>query len=288
MDFQNQATLSYNNNIVKSNVVSGKITAPYSITKFSSQWTYKLGSEIAYTIVVENYLDAETPMIVYDDMGLFYIDQTPHMPLTHDMFSTIFIVVTPTGTFQRPAGVITEKDKIGFSIIMPAKSTAFISYVARVNSFADINPQATIKNNATLQVAPYSQVNSDNIISVRNYSDIRIAKYMPNKQVSVDQPLSYVFVVNNYGNTAVSPVLSDFIEPNLTDITVSGNGSIWTEGTQYEYDPTTSIMTIPKGSFTLTPATSVQNPATGEWILTPSSFEIAITGTVASPTIPSR
>ncbi|MBQ5892772.1 MAG: hypothetical protein IIW78_00810, partial [Clostridia bacterium] len=84
------------------------------------------------------------------------------------------------------------------------------------------------------------------------------------------------------GNAPVTSDLSvsDTFDPILEKITVTYNGAIWTEGTDYTYDEASGLFTTLPGAITLPAATYVTDPATGEVGVVPGSAVIRITGTI--------
>ena len=95
--------------------------------------------------------------------------------------------------------------------------------------------------------------------------------------------LTYTFVIQNSGNTEAiatdNLVLTDLFDPILNPITVTYNGTPWTEGVNYTYDPTTGAFSTLPGQITVPAATFEQNPD-GTWTVTPGTSVVTVTGTV--------
>ena len=74
--------------------------------------------------------------------------------------------------------------------------------------------------------------------------------------------------------------LSDLFDPILTGVTVSLDGTTWTEGTQYNYSETTGQFNTVPGQITVPAATYTQDAATGVWSVTPGVATLTVSGTV--------
>lgn len=95
--------------------------------------------------------------------------------------------------------------------------------------------------------------------------------------------LTYTFVIQNTGSLAATAgdnvALTDTFNPKLNSISVTFDGTLWTEGTQYAYDGATGIFTTVPGQITVPAATYTQN-TDGSWTTTPGIATIVISGTV--------
>ena len=74
--------------------------------------------------------------------------------------------------------------------------------------------------------------------------------------------------------------LSDLFDPILSGITVSLDGTTWTEGVQYTYNEATGQFNTIPGQITVPAATYTQDPITGVWSATPGSVVLTVTGTI--------
>ena len=96
--------------------------------------------------------------------------------------------------------------------------------------------------------------------------------------------ITYTFLIQNTGNLsaglAENVIISDVFQPVLENLTVTYNGTIWSEPANYTYDETTGAFQTVTGSITVPPATFTQNPLTGEWTTTPGVALIRVTGTI--------
>ena len=113
---------------------------------------------------------------------------------------------------------------------------------------------------------------------------LTIGKSLNPTTVSEGDRLTYTFVIQNFGNTPVvatdDAVVTDNFDPILSDLAVTFNGAVWTEGVQYTYDDTTGVFATIPANITVPAATYTQNPATGAWSVVPGVSTLVVVGTV--------
>lgn len=171
----------------------------------------------------------------------------------------------------------------GLSI--PAGGNALIVYQARPNEFAPAGTNSLITNTATITGATISTpVIASNTINAQNIAELTISKSISPSTVTENGQLTYTFVISNTGNTPAvatdNVTVTDTFNPILSDITVTFNSAIWTEGTNYTYNEATGeFVTIP-GQITVPAATYIQDPETGLITVTPGTATLTVTGTV--------
>ena len=99
-----------------------------------------------------------------------------------------------------------------------------------------------------------------------------------------NEPLTYTFVIRNFGNTATvvtdDVTVTDTFDPILNPITVTLDGTTLVEGTDYTYDATTGAFATIPGRITIPAATYTRDPDTGEWIINPGQVTLTVVGTV--------
>jgi uncharacterized repeat protein (TIGR01451 family) len=88
-----------------------------------------------------------------------------------------------------------------------------------------------------------------------------------------DAVLIYQARANNFADPAADGRIDN-------TVTVTYNGAAWTEGVQYEYNEATGLFTTNIGNITVPAATYTQDPATGEFTLTPGIATLVVTGTI--------
>lgn len=111
-----------------------------------------------------------------------------------------------------------------------------------------------------------------------------ITKSISPVPVTENGSLTYTFLIQNEGNVpaneATAVIVTDTFNPILSNLTVTFNGSTWTEGEDYTYDKTTGTFATGAGKVTVPAATFTVNETTGEWSSNPGFSTLTITGTV--------
>ena len=281
--FTNQAQLSYNNTVVNSNVVVGEILEVVSANKTAVIDTYSDGSTVTYVIsIVNSGSTAITNLTVTDDLGAYTQGGTLRTPLSYIDGSVQLFV---NGVLQTPPAVSTAPTLTFSGITLPADSDMVLVYSADVNDYAPLGVTDSIVNTASItgNGIPTTVTVSETITPVQA-PQLRITKSLEPVPVSENGVLTYRFVIDNYGNVATEATdnvaLSDLFDPILSGITVSLDGTTWTEGVQYTYSETTGQFNTVPGQIIIPAATYTQDPTTGIWSIVPGSVVLTVTGTV--------
>ena len=281
--FQNQATLTYGGNVTTSNVVTGELQQSVSVAKYAVGETYTQGEVLTYVIsLVNTGTSPLTDLTVTDNLGAYTADGVTRVPLDYVAGSLIYYV----GGARQAAPVITDTSPLTVTgITVPAGSDAFLVYQARVNEFASPATGATVTNTATVSGASVpAPITAQETVTAAGEAFLTIDKTLNPTTVSEGDRLTYTFVIRNFGNTPVvatdDAVVTDTFDPILTDLTVTFNGTVWTEGTEYTYDETTGIFATIPTNILVPAATFAQNPATGAWTVTPGVSTLTVVGTV--------
>ena len=281
--FQNQATLTYGGNVTTSNVVTGELQQSISAAKYAVGETYTQGEVLTYVIsLVNTGTSPLTDLTVTDNLGAYTADGVTRVPLDYVAGSLIYYV----GGARQAAPVITDTSPLTVTgITVPAGSDAFLVYQARVNEFASPATGATVTNTATVSGASVpAPITAQETVTAAGEAFLTIDKTLNPTTVSEGDRLTYTFVIRNFGNTPVvatdDAVVTDTFDPILTDLTVTFNGAVWTEGTEYTYDETTGIFATVPTNILVPAATFAQNPATGAWTVTPGVSTLTVVGTV--------
>ena len=168
-------------------------------------------------------------------------------------------------------------------LTVPANGYAQLIYQVRVNEFAPVAVGGEIVNTVTATVGS-ENATAQETITVAQTPILGITKGINPTTVSENGQLTYTFTVQNLGNTPATVgdnlIITDVFDPALDPITVTYNGTLWTAGVEYNYDPTSGLFTTVGGNITVPAATYVQDPATGEWNVTPGTATLIVTGTV--------
>jgi len=280
--FFNRATLTYGANSITSNTVSGEIVQTLSLTKTALSEEYIPGSTVTYVIALRNSgITTLSGLTLTDDLGRFTnADGIEVPPLSFNEGSLLYYVngdltATPTVTSTDPL-------TLG-GITVPAGGSSFIVYSATVNSRAPLEVGSVITNSVTVSGnSALGDITASETISAAETPLLSILKSLSPETVAENGTLTYTLLIENRGNAPVTSDLSvsDTFDPILENITVTYNGDIWTEGTDYTYDETSGLFTSLPGAITLPAATYVTDPATGEVGVIPGNAVIRITGTI--------
>ena len=279
--FYNQATLSYNDNVTNSNIVTGEIAEVLAAAKNALTDTYSAGDTVTYIVSVTNAgAVAYTNLTVTDDLGAYEAGGETYTPLTY-VEDTVNVYVN--GVLQPTPAVVAGPPLVISGITVPAGGNAVIAYQARVNSFAPLAGGSEITNTATVSGAGITPVTATETISVANEAVLTITKSLNPEVVTENGQLTYTFVIQNIGNTPAvatdNAVVTDTFDPILDPISVTYNGTAWTEGVQYTYNETTGqFATV--ASYITVPAATYTQDATGAWVVTPGVSVLRVTGTV--------
>ena len=281
--FTNQAQLSYNNSIVNSNVAVGEIVEVLSATKTAILGDYTRGDDITYVISAVNSGSAPiTGLAVTDNLGAYPFDNQTLYPLTYVEGSVHLYI---NGVLQ-PAPAVEAGPPLVFSgISLPANSNMLLIYETDVNQFAPLGVDNSIVNVATVNGATAaSPLTVTETVTPETEPELTITKSIEPVPVTENGLVTYRFIIQNYGNTEAvatdNAAVTDTFEPILSGITVTFNGTAWTEGTQYNYDEATGLFATTPGEITVPAATYTQDPDSGAWIVTPGVSILTVSGTV--------
>lgn len=281
--FSNQATLTYNGISTNSNIAYGEILETLSVTKTAIEDGYSAGSTITYAVTLKNTGTSPLSGItVSDDLGGYLVGSTTVYPLTYqDGSATLFIDGVP----QAAPAVVAGPPLVFSGINLPGNSDAVLIYQATVNGFANPNADGVIDNTVTVSGGGLtSEITAIASVPVTVAPVLSISKSITPSQVVDNDRVTYTFIIQNTGNQAVlatdNAAISDIFDPILSALTVTFNGTAWSEGIQYSYDETTGEFSTNNGQITVPAATYIQDPTTGEYTVTPGTSTLIVTGTI--------
>lgn len=281
--FSNQATLTYNGISTNSNVAYGEILDALAVFKTSVEGSYSPNSIVTYVVTLRNTSNtAISSVTLTDDLGGYEFNGTTVYPLTFREGSATLIV---DGVLQLDPTVEVGPPIVFTGINVPANGNAVLLYQARVNSFADFNPSGSIVNTVTASgVGITTPVSASTTIVPVSEAVLSITKSITPAQIVDNERVTYTFVIQNTGNQEVvatdDAVISDLFDPILTDLVVTYNGTVWTEGNQYNYDEASGLFVTNPGQITVPAANYTQDPVTGEYSQTPGVATLVVTGTI--------
>ena len=275
--FYNQATLSYNNITLKSNIVTGEIAETLSVTKTAVSDAYSPGEVLTYAVSLVNSGTSDlTGITVTDDLGAYDFSGTTLVPLTYTDGSVQYFengVIQPAPTVTTTGGglVIT-------GISVPAGGNSMLIYQAQANEYAPPDVGASITNTVTAESTGAVTASATAEIPAENEAILSISKSLTPSQVAENGQITYSFLIQNTGNTAESgAVINDTFDPLLSGIDVTVDGA---RSTTYTYNELTGEFATVAGAFTVPEATYSRDPATGAYTVVPGTITVTVSGTV--------
>jgi uncharacterized repeat protein (TIGR01451 family) len=284
-NFYNQATLTLGGKVLTSNVTEGELISRIRLTKNAVSTDYGLGDGIVYALTLVNEdTVAKTNITLTDNLGAYTLEGSTQVfvPLTYVEGSILYY---QNGIIQ-PAPAVVAADTLTISgIDIPAGGNVIILYEVRANSFAPLSAGSAIFNTVTtVGDGTCEELEAAAQIPTRDEPILSIAKAICPEEVVCGNPLTYTFIVQNTGNTAVDAtdnlILSDTFTPALTNIVVALNGTELAEDTAYTYDEATGAFTTLPGAVPVPAATFTRDAETGVVTTTPGVAIITVTGVI--------
>ena len=281
--FSNQATLTYNGNTTNSNIAYGEILDVLVATKTSVEGSYTPGTLVTYVVTLRNTGNTTlTGLTVTDDLGGYDFGGTTIYPLTYEDGS---VALFANGVPQAAPAVTAGPPLVISGISVPANGDVVLVYQARANEYANPAAESTIVNTVTVTGDGLSApITATATVTAEAAPELTISKSITPTQVVDNDRVTYTFVIQNSGNQAVvatdNAAITDTFDPILTALTVTFNGTAWTEGVQYTYDEATGLFTTNPGQITVPAATYTQDPVTGAYTVNPGIATLVVTGTI--------
>lgn len=281
--FYNQATLSYNDNTINSNIVSGEIISVLEADKTSTPTTYSPGDEITYIISVVN--SGSTPftgLTITDNLGEYDFGTGTLVPLTYIAGSLRYFA---DGVLQ-PAPTVTDTQPLTVTgINVPANGNAVIVYRARANQYAPITVESSVTNTAVITgTGLAAPITVESTVNVEAGLNLSIAKAVNPEIVAENGQITYTFTIQNTGSipavAADNLIVTDIFDPILDITSVTLNGEALTAPDDYTYNEATGAFATAAGVITVPAAVYSQDPTTGSWIITPGVSVLRITGNI--------
>lgn len=281
--FFNQATLTYNGTVTTSNIVQGELIEVLSAVKTSVTETYDRGETITYVVSLVNTGTAPyTGLTITDNLGEYDFNNTQLTPLDYVEGSVKYYV---NGILQA-APAVTDGPPLEITgITVPAGGNAIVIYSVTVNQFAPLGTDSTIVNEATISGEGLTTpIVAEETIDAADEVMLSITKSLSPSTVAENGQLTYTFVIRNFGSEPAvatdNAVVTDTFNPILDPITVTYEGTTWTEGVNYTYNEASGLFATLPGQITVPAATFTQDPATGAWVINPGTVTLVVTGTV--------
>lgn len=281
--FYNQATLSYNNGVTNSNIVSGELLEVLSATKTAVNSSYGYGDVITYIISIVNTGTLPyTGVNITDDLGTYTFGSQQLYPLTYvngsvKYYQNGILQATPTAASVPPLTIS--------NITVPANGNVLIVYETTVNQYAPLNTDSTITNTAVISSDTISSpITVTSTVNAGSEAELSISKAICPASIVENGVVTYTFIIENSGNTPAvetdNVIVTDTFNPILSTLNVSFNNESWTEGTDYTYDTATGAFATVAGHITVPAATFTQDAESGLTIVSPGVAILKISGTV--------
>lgn len=281
--FYNQATLSFNGSTTTSNITQGELRESLTITKTAVTDTYAPGDDVTYIISITNNSATEySNILLSDNLGGYAVGEGTVYPLEYVEGSIRRYV---NGDLTAPP-TVTAGPPVSISAVeVPANGNVILVYEARVTRYASPNVDGAVTNTVTLTGdGVLTPITAQETISAAERAALTINKSISPTVVSENGTLTYTFVIQNSGNVAATTedtiIVADTFDPRLKNITVTYNGTAWTEGVNYTYSEATGLFTTATGQIAVPAAAYSQDAQTGAWTLTPGTAVITVKGTV--------
>lgn len=280
--FTNQAQLRYGNEITNSNITVGEIQEVLTVTKTAVKETYRQGGTVTYIISIVNAGTAEyTGLTLSDDLGTYAFGTTTRTPLD---YSAGTIRYYQNGVLQTAPTVEAGPPLTITGVNVPAGGNATIVYETRLNAYAPLQLEAEITNVVTVSGTCVSGITASETVSAVAEPVLSITKSVSPVPVTECGRLTYTFVIQNTGNVPADSTtevsVTDTFDPVLRNLTVTFNGTAWSDPTNYTYNETTGMFRTIPGAVTVPAATYTQNSETGEWGTNPGVSTLIVTGTI--------
>ena len=280
--FQNQATLTYGENTVVSNITSGTIEDAVTLSKTALTPTYDRDCPITYIINLRNDTDTLLGgLTVTDNLGAYTQGAETRYPLTYVPSSTRQyrdgLEVAPPTTAGGPPLVFSDVS------VNPGGNTVII-YQARANAYAPYAQGSTITNTATLTGGECISAEDSETVTVVSEPIITITKNLCPTSLNRCDAVRYTFTLENYGNTPLvatdGAIFSDTFTPVLCNLVATFNGTVWTDDVEYTYDEASGLFRTNDTYITVPAATVTQNPDTGEFAIVPGVSTLVVAGNI--------
>ena len=280
--FTNQAQLRYGDSVANSNIAVGEILEVLSATKTAVRKVYEQDDTVTYLVSVVN--SGSVPLnglTLTDNLGTYAFDTTTLTPLSY-VADTINYYVN--GVLQPKPTMTPGAPLTVTGLNIPAGGNILLVYETKLTEYAPLAGESEITNTATISGGGITPVVVEETVQALSEPVLTITKSVSPVPVTENGTLTYTFLIQNNGNTAAeeetAAVITDDFDPILKNLSVSFNGTAWTEGVDYTYDETTGSFATIAGKVTVPAAEYVQDPVTGVWITNTGISTLIVTGTV--------
>lgn len=279
----NQATLTYNNIVVNSNVARGEVVDVLTGTKNSILSSYTNGEKLTFIVSLINSGNMPLSNItITDNLGKYNLNENEYTPLSYVDNSTIYYV---NGIKQATPTIATQNGLVISGLNVPANGNVLVIYETLTNEFAPLLEGSTITNSAVVSGGGLTNpLKLTNTVAATLSAVLAIQKAISPNPVTENGTITYTFTITNTGNKDANAldnvVLSDTFNPVLSNVSVSLNGVTITSPDDYTYDEVTGEFKTTTGTITVPAADIVQDGTTGVVSVTPGVAVLVVTGAI--------
>ena len=276
--FTNQATLTYQGRTVASNLVTGEMVSPLSITKTALGAHYTARDRVTYVIsLVNNGSTCFEDLTLADDLGAYEAAGEYVTPLSWVPESLLYLI---NGEIQPMPQVTAEPFSVS-ALQVPAGGTATLIYETQVTQYAPLAAGSQIIN--TAQVAGpelRAPIRAQAVIRVEEEAELSIAKSLFPTTVEENGVVTYTFTIQNRGNMPAEAsdhvILADQFDPVLSALAVTVDGVPAELGKDYTYQD--GLFATQPGRITVPAASFSQRIDDGAWQIQPGETVITVSG----------
>lgn len=282
--FTNQATLSYNNTVTNSNIVTGELLEVLSVTKTAVVDTFDPDGTVTYVISIVNSGNSDfTGLTLTDDLGGYEQGEPALLryPLAYTADSVLYYI---NGALQAAPTVQAGPPLVIENIAVPANGNATIIYDAAITEYAPLEAESSIRNEAAISGGGLANaLSAAATVTAAVGPDLAITKNVSPAAVAENGRITYTLTIVNTGNAPAvagdNIVITDTFDPILENITATLDGTPLTQGTDYTYDEATGLFTTTAGRITV-PAATFQQEADGTRTSEPGVAVLVVSGTI--------
>lgn len=280
--FTNQAQLRYGNSVANSNIAVGELLEVLSASKTAVRKTYGQNDTVTYVITIVNAgATALGGITITDNLGAYSFGEGTLVPLTYIADTVKYYV---NGVLQTAPAVTGTPSLVISGLTVPANGDITVVYEAEVNALAPMDATGTITNTAVVSGSGITPITVTETIRTESEPILTITKSVSPVPVTENGTLTYTFLIQNAGSApadaATGAVITDTFNPRLSNLSVTFNGTAWTETTNYTYDETTGEFATIVGQITVPAATYTQDSETGVWVANPGVSTLVVKGTI--------
>ena len=269
-----------------SNTATAQLMGTMCLSKTAYDDFYRPGQLLTYLIHIQNGGELPTAgLVIRDDLGSFTEGGVTVTPLSYRSYQLYLDGVLNETV---PVSVSLGQNGVTFSFgALPSDfSLLTLVYQAEVNEYAPFDPHGGRITNTSSLFSGNTLLDADSAISKAGcYAELTIEKSMSPNPVENGAPITYRFLLRNFGSDSPTAVtLQDIFLPQLQSPlqAVTVNGALTNN---YSYDPLTGEFLLgasasPAFGLTVPAATAVRDPSTGVYTVTPGETIVTVTGRI--------